>query len=87
MKVEIDPKVDFAFKGVFGREGNTDILLDLLNAILGDSLKAPLTELTVLNPFSDQQGPSRNSRFWTLRHETPKRVATTSGCNSRFIRT
>jgi PD-(D/E)XK nuclease family transposase len=30
----LDPKVDYAFKKVFGSEANTPILLDLLDAVL-----------------------------------------------------
>ena len=35
MKPGIDPKVDYAFKKVFGSESNTDLLTDLLEAVLG----------------------------------------------------
>lgn len=47
---KINPRVDFAFKMLFGSEENTDILLPFINSIL--SLSNPLTELTLLNPYN-----------------------------------
>ncbi len=51
MPIGIDPKVDYAFKYVFGREQNADLLLDLLNAILDPPPDKRLAALTILNPF------------------------------------
>ncbi len=34
MKPGIDPRVDYAFKKVFGSEASTPTLLDFLNAVL-----------------------------------------------------
>ncbi len=48
---EIDPKVDFIFKLIFGNEENTDILLSLLNSILKLEEKDKLDKIEVLNPF------------------------------------
>jgi predicted transposase/invertase (TIGR01784 family) len=47
---KINPRVDFAFKILFGSEENTDILLPFVNSIL--SLPNPLTELILLNPYN-----------------------------------
>ena len=47
---KINPRVDFAFKILFGSEENTDILLPFINSVL--SLPNPLTELTLLNPYN-----------------------------------
>jgi predicted transposase/invertase (TIGR01784 family) len=47
---KINPRVDFAFKILFGSEENKDILLPFVNAVL--SLPNPLTELTLLNPYN-----------------------------------
>jgi len=52
MALGIDPKVDYAFKRVFGDERNVDILVHLLNAIL--SLPEPIVSVELLNPFSPQ---------------------------------
>ena len=53
----IDPKVDLAFKRVFGSPENAFVLKHLLNAVLSGS-RPPLAEVEVLNPFSQQDGLS-----------------------------
>jgi predicted transposase/invertase (TIGR01784 family) len=50
MKPGIDPKVDYAFKKVFGTEANVDLLQDLLEAVLG----FPLSTVEIINPFNDK---------------------------------
>lgn len=52
MKSGIDPKIDYAFKRVFGSEENQNVLRHLLNAVLADSLPRPIRDVQVLNPFS-----------------------------------
>ncbi len=47
--------VDFAFKRTFGTEENRNVLMHLLNSLLKRSLKAPITEITILNPASSKQ--------------------------------
>ena len=54
MGTGIDPKVDYAFKRVFGSEENRNVLLHLLNALLEDSLPQKIREVELLNPFSDR---------------------------------
>ena len=50
----IDPKVDYAFKRVFGSEENRYALRHLLNAILAKSLLLSIEEVLLLNPFSQK---------------------------------
>ena len=45
----INPRVDFAFKKLFGSEENKDLLISLLNAILPD---AKISEVELKNPFN-----------------------------------
>ncbi len=47
----LNPKTDFAFKRIFGSAESGDILISLLNAILG--LKPPysITEVSILDPY------------------------------------
>jgi len=52
MKPHIDPKVDFAFKRLFGHEKNRAILMSLLNAVLESSGGRRIVDLQILNPFS-----------------------------------
>ncbi len=54
MQTGIDPKVDFAFKWLFGREKSLPILAHLLNAVLELPQDSSIVELELLNPFSDQ---------------------------------
>ena len=49
----IDPKVDYAFKKVFGSESNTDLLTLLLEAVLGFRVSA----VEIINPFNDKETP------------------------------
>ena len=55
MLIGVDPKVDYAFKRVFGREQNSDILCSRLNAILQPPLDQRLVSEEILNPFLDQE--------------------------------
>ena len=50
----IDPKVDYAFKHVFGREENTPLLIHLLHAVLQPPSQQQITALELLNPFNDK---------------------------------
>jgi len=47
---KINPRVDFAFKLIFGKEENKDILLSLLNSILED-YQYPIESIEILTPF------------------------------------
>jgi predicted transposase/invertase (TIGR01784 family) len=48
----IDPKVDYAFKWVFGREPNKPLLIDLLNAVLQLLPGQEIVGIELLNPFT-----------------------------------
>jgi len=54
MPIGIDPKVDFAFKLVFGSPDHTRITIHFLNAVL--NLTQPITSVKILNPI---QGKDR----------------------------
>ena len=47
---KISPRVDLAFKKIFGVEENKDLLIALINAIVGteDQVK----DVTLLNPYN-----------------------------------
>ena len=47
----IDPRVDFAFKKIFGNENAKDILIDFLNSILGLSGVYQIKEVVILDPY------------------------------------
>jgi predicted transposase/invertase (TIGR01784 family) len=53
----LDPKVDYAFKKVFGSEGNVPVLLDLLQAVLKPPAGQRIVALEILNPFNAKDTP------------------------------
>lgn len=55
MKPLTDPKVDFAFKHVFGREQNKLALMSLLDAVLQPEAGQTIESLELLNPFNDRE--------------------------------
>jgi len=52
---KINPRVDFAFKLIFGNEQNKDILISLLNSILEDYQTQPIASIEILNPFGSKE--------------------------------
>jgi predicted transposase/invertase (TIGR01784 family) len=58
MRLDVDLKVDYAFKKVFGSPSNRDVLTDLLHAVLQPPPGRLITELELLNPFSEQDAVS-----------------------------
>lgn len=55
MKPRSDPKVDYAFKHVFGREQSKPALMSLLDAVLQPAAGHRITSLDLLNPFNDKE--------------------------------
>ncbi|MBF0426272.1 MAG: Rpn family recombination-promoting nuclease/putative transposase [Magnetococcales bacterium] len=47
----IDPRIDFAFKKIFGSEDAKDILISFLESLLGLDGDRCIAELTILDPF------------------------------------
>ena len=54
MILDIDPKVDYAFKRVYGREENIDVLKSVLEAVLEGTEFSTITELEIINPFNER---------------------------------
>jgi hypothetical protein len=46
----INPRVDFAFKKLFGSEDNKDLLISLINAIV--SAREQVVEVELKNPYN-----------------------------------
>ena len=46
----ISPRVDIAFKKIFGVEENTDLLISLINSTVGE--EDQVEEVTLLNPYN-----------------------------------
>jgi predicted transposase/invertase (TIGR01784 family) len=49
---DINPKVDIAFKKIFGVEENKDLLISLINSIV--SAQDQVKDITLLNPYNPQ---------------------------------
>ena len=47
----IDPRIDFAFKKIFGSEDAKDILISFLESLMGLEEDRRIREVTILNPF------------------------------------
>lgn len=54
MKTNTDPKVDYAFKHVFGREQSKPALINLLNGIVQPAGGPGIVSLELLNPFNEK---------------------------------
>ena len=48
----MDPRIDFAFKKIFGGEDTKDILANFIESLLGLSGNKKLKNITILDPFS-----------------------------------
>jgi predicted transposase/invertase (TIGR01784 family) len=55
MILGIDPKVDFAFKYLLGRESTRAILIDVLNNVLEPPAGHEIVDIELLNPFNLQE--------------------------------
>ena len=53
----VNPRVDIAFKKIFGVEENKDLLLSLINAVVGP--EDQVADLVLLNPYNPQNFPDR----------------------------
>ena len=52
MMLGIDPKVDFAFKYLLGRDSTRAILIDVLNKVLDAPPGHEIQDVELLNPFN-----------------------------------
>jgi predicted transposase/invertase (TIGR01784 family) len=55
MILGIDPKVDYAFKHVFGRETTRLILMDVIDSVLNPAPGHRLRNIDLLNPFNPKE--------------------------------
>src|SRR5262249_33660393 len=55
MILGIDPKVDYAFKHLFGPESTRPILTDLVDCVLNPAPGHHIREIELLNPFNPKE--------------------------------
>jgi hypothetical protein len=61
----LDPRNDFLFKRIFGSDENYDVLLAFLNRTFAEAGKPQLTEIILLNPYTEKDAP-RDKQFWVF---------------------
>src|SRR5437763_8195994 len=55
MILDIDPKVDYAFKHLFGRESTRSILIDVIEKVLDPAPDHYIRDIELLNPFNPKE--------------------------------
>jgi hypothetical protein len=55
MILGINPKVDYAFKHLFGRETTQPLLIDLLDSVLSPPPGSRTQDIELLNPFNPKE--------------------------------
>src|SRR5438067_2526323 len=55
MVPDIDPKVDYVFKRLFGSEPDQPLPIHMLNAVLQPPPTQRVTALEILNPFNEKE--------------------------------
>lgn len=53
----LDPRVDFVFKRIFDSENNKDVLLAFLTRIFTEAGEPTLSEIMLMNPYTDKDDP------------------------------
>jgi len=62
----ISPKVDYAFKKIFGSEQSKDILISFLNAIIYEGEKI-IQSLTIINPYNPGQAMTLKDTYLDIK--------------------
>src|ERR1700687_814599 len=55
MILDIDPKVDYAFKHVFGRNETRPILIDVIDSVLNPAPAQRIRDIDLQNPFNPKE--------------------------------
>ena len=55
MRLGVDPKIDYAFKRLFGMERNRDVLIDLIDSVLQLPPEQRISDIQILNPFNEKE--------------------------------
>ncbi len=68
----LDPRVDVIFKRIFGSEHNKDVLLAFLNSTFREAGEPPLTEIVLLNPYTEPDSPNDKQSIMDIKAKTAK---------------
>lgn len=66
----LDPRNDFLFKRIFGSEENRDVLLAFLNRTFTEAGKPSLSDIILLNPYTDKDSPRDKQSILDIRAKT-----------------
>ncbi|CAG7645770.1 hypothetical protein PAESOLCIP111_05018 [Paenibacillus solanacearum] len=66
----LDPRNDFIFKRIFGSESNKDVLLAFLNSTFLEAGEPPLTEIILMNPYTDKDAPKDKQSILDIKAKT-----------------
>lgn len=66
----LDPRNDFIFKRIFGSESNKDVLLAFLNRTFIEAGEPPLTEIILMNPYTDKDAPRDKQSILDIKART-----------------
>jgi predicted transposase/invertase (TIGR01784 family) len=55
MELGVDPKVDYAFKHLFGRDATRPLLIDVLDSVLDPPPGHAIHDIELLNPFNPKE--------------------------------
>lgn len=66
----LDPRVDVIFKRIFGSEHNRDVLLAFLNSTFREAGEPLLTEIVLLNPYTEADSPSDKLSIMDIKAKT-----------------
>ncbi|OCT11900.1 hypothetical protein A8709_28980 [Paenibacillus pectinilyticus] len=70
MRDLLDPKNDFVFKRIFGSEENKDVLLVFLNRTFQEAGEPPLSEIILMNPYTDKDSPQDKQSIFDIQAKT-----------------
>lgn len=66
----LDPRNDFIFKRIFGSESNKDVLLAFLNSTFTEAGEPPLTEIILMNPYTEKDAPHDKQSILDIKAKT-----------------
>ncbi|MDD9265786.1 Rpn family recombination-promoting nuclease/putative transposase [Paenibacillus sp. GCM10023248] len=70
MRDLLDPKNDFVFKRIFGSEENKDVLLAFLNRTFQEAGEPQLSEIILMNPYTDKDSPQDKQSIFDIQAKT-----------------
>ncbi|NOV00894.1 Rpn family recombination-promoting nuclease/putative transposase [Paenibacillus planticolens] len=70
MRDLLDPKNDFVFKRIFGSEENKDVLLAFLNRTFQEAGEPTLSEIILMNPYTDKDSPQDKQSIFDIQAKT-----------------